>query len=345
LILLLYIVAAAGLFGFFATDGREYTFEQIRHENGQKVFVVPPYVVALDLYETQSFAHVLEACKQSKPTDAETQDLCRLSNAQMAQRVRELFAQPPARNIPWAPQDTRTGVERVFLGASFAVLLAGFLALLFLGWIAGAAWNAIVPAQPRSLTGGTGTMTAAGVTTGFFNFSGQVQSVTEWSETQISGGGSGQYAQPVTSTTTHHVKFFLRDGNGEERIFHLDPNQFPVRAGSTVSVVYATKSPQDAGYGWTSLFYNHDTRTKYVDFAGIHKARGRIIGKIFLWGALGGGAGWLLFQLSGPGTAVFAGLGLSIAAMTAAKMMQMPADRRIADAAYQHLRGQFPNVP
>jgi hypothetical protein len=96
-------------------------------------------------------------------------------------------------------------------------------------------------------------------------FTGVVVSASKNTETRVSGGGGGGYAdqhggyrQPVTisSTTIVHDRFALVDANGDERAFHLTGFDAALRDSNMVTVFGALPRGATSGGAYVAL-YNH----------------------------------------------------------------------------------------
>jgi len=79
----------------------------------------------------------------------------------------------------------------------------------------------------------------------FHTFTGVVLEEKKWTTTQVSGGGGGYnvgsgHQNPVTisSSTTTHSQFFLRDDAGQERAFEITDFNVAVRQGHRVTVLW-----------------------------------------------------------------------------------------------------------
>lgn len=95
-------------------------------------------------------------------------------------------------------------------------------------------------------------------------FSGEVVEEKKWATTQVSGSGGGynmgsgqQNPVTITSTTTTHDQFFLRDAAGQERAFEISGGGLALRKGHRISVLWGIiqGNPQ----GPYIAVYNHTT--------------------------------------------------------------------------------------
>jgi hypothetical protein len=96
-----------------------------------------------------------------------------------------------------------------------------------------------------------------------------------WTQTHVtgSGGGGAGYSYkgtgvsrntPVTisSRTTRHLQFILKDVTGRERAFELQDIDIACREGNILSVVWGVKKGKEKGPYW--LVRNHDTENVHV---------------------------------------------------------------------------------
>lgn len=111
-------------------------------------------------------------------------------------------------------------------------------------------------------------------------FNGEVMDSKKWASTYVSGGGStsGSTYQgtgytsgtsSISSTTTTHEQFFLRNGNGEERSFEFANWGVAVRSGHYVSVIWGIKEGKEAG-PYIGV-YNHNTKEMGYNTNGIDR--------------------------------------------------------------------------
>lgn len=97
-----------------------------------------------------------------------------------------------------------------------------------------------------------------------YTFTGEVVEEKKWATTQVTGGGGGynmgsgqQNPVSITSTTTTHDQFFLRDDAGQERAFEIAGGGLALRKGHRITVLWGLiKGNQTGPY---LAVYNHTT--------------------------------------------------------------------------------------
>lgn len=97
-------------------------------------------------------------------------------------------------------------------------------------------------------------------------FTGEVVDEKKWATTQVSGSGGGynvgsgqQNPVTISSTTTTHDQFFLKNDNGQEMAVQLANYGLALRKGHRVSVIWGIIQGQ--GQGPFLAVYNHSTAT------------------------------------------------------------------------------------
>lgn len=99
-----------------------------------------------------------------------------------------------------------------------------------------------------------------------YTFKGEVLEEKKWASTQVSGGGGGynygsgqQNPISITSTTTTHDQFFLRDDSGQEKAFETSNAGLALRKGNRVTVLWGIIQGNNSGPNLA--IYNHSTGT------------------------------------------------------------------------------------
>lgn len=108
------------------------------------------------------------------------------------------------------------------------------------------------------------TITAGARTIDLHTFTGEVVEEKKWATTQVSGGGGGynvgsgqQNPVSISSTTTTHDQFFLRNEAGQEKAFEITDARVAVRKGHRVTVLWGI--PQGNERGPFLAVCNHTT--------------------------------------------------------------------------------------
>lgn len=97
-----------------------------------------------------------------------------------------------------------------------------------------------------------------------YTFTGEVLEEKKWSTTQVSGGGGGynvgsgqQNPVSISSSTTTHDQFFLRDDAGQEKAFETSNAGLALRKGHRVTVLWGIIQGNNSGPNLA--IYNHST--------------------------------------------------------------------------------------
>jgi len=108
------------------------------------------------------------------------------------------------------------------------------------------------------------TVTVGARTIDLHTFSGEVVEEKKWATTQVSGGGGGYNVgsgqnNPVTitSTTTTHDQFFVRDDSGQEMACEMTDAGVALRKGHRVTVLWGIIKGNERGP--YIAVYNHTT--------------------------------------------------------------------------------------
>lgn len=121
-----------------------------------------------------------------------------------------------------------------------------------------------------------------------WSFTGEVMSDKKWTSTHVSGEGGGGYLHngtghsssvSISSTTTTHDQFILRDKSGKEKSFEFSNMHLAMRVGQTVTVFWAIKHGKTSGP--YIAVYNHATDDLTRIFDNIDSFRSSVLWKTY----------------------------------------------------------------